>query len=106
MWRRHIFARLSASLVQAVTGVESGHDMLVSVEARQLLVTPLDEEGNWYRYHPLLRDYLCQRLEAEQLADEILLLHRRASRWYASHELWTEPIQHPIAPAHDHHSIS
>ncbi len=106
MLRTAILDRLSASLVQAVTGVESGHDMLVSVEARQLLVTPLDEERNWYRYHPLLRDYLCQRLEAEQLADEILLLHRRASRWYASHELWTDAVQHAIAAGDDDQAIS
>src|SRR5260370_35448817 len=80
--------------------------MLGTVEARKFRVTPLDEGGNWYRYHPLLRDYLCQRLEAEQLADEILLLHRRASRWYASHELWTDAVQHAIAAGDDDQAIS
>jgi LuxR family transcriptional regulator, maltose regulon positive regulatory protein len=96
MLRSAILDRISTPLAQAVTRIESSQDMLDSMEARQLLVAPLDEEGQWYRYHPLLRDYLMRRLEAE-LADQIPWLHRRASRWYASHELWTNAVHHAIA---------
>src|SRR5439155_26264609 len=71
-------------------------ELLASVEKRQLLLVPLDQEGRWYRYHPLLAEYLSQRLESE-LGNEIPGLHQRAALWYASQELWTDAVQHAIA---------
>ena len=96
MLRIAILDRFSAPLCQAVTGQRSSRQLLDSMEAHQLLLTPLDEDRSWYRYHTLLGGYLRQRLEAE-LGDEILKLHRRAYRWYASQQLWTEAVRHAIA---------
>jgi LuxR family maltose regulon positive regulatory protein len=61
-----------------------------------LLLAPLDQEGRWYRYHPLLAEYLTHRL-ASELGNEIPGLHQRAALWYASQELWTDAVQHAIA---------
>jgi len=96
MLRTSILDRLSAALCQAVTGSRSSQDLLESIEARQLLLLPLDRDGVWYRYHPLLRDHLNNRLEA-QPGEDIPELHRRASRWYADHELWTDAVRHATA---------
>jgi len=90
------FDRLSASLCQTVTGVETSQNMLEAVATRQLLLEPMDLEGHWFRYHHLLREYLCQRLKA-QSGDEVAALHRRACQWYASQELWTDAVKHAIA---------
>jgi LuxR family maltose regulon positive regulatory protein len=61
-----------------------------------LLLAPLDQEERWYRYHPLLAEYLTHRL-ASELGNEIPGLHQRAALWYASQELWTDAVQHAIA---------
>jgi LuxR family transcriptional regulator, maltose regulon positive regulatory protein len=39
-----------------------------AIEKRQLLLVPLDQESHWYRYHPLLAEYLTQRLESTTAA--------------------------------------
>lgn len=96
MLRTAILDRLCAPLCEALAGVSSGPEWLGSIEKRQLLLVPLDQEGHWYRYHPLLAEYLSQRLESE-LANEIPGLHQRAALWYASQELWTDAVQHAIA---------
>ena len=96
MLRTAILDRLSAPLCEAVIGATSGRALLASIEKRQLLLTTLDQEHQWYRYHPLLAEYLKQRLESE-LGNELPELHRRAARWYASQDLWTEAVQHAIA---------
>jgi LuxR family maltose regulon positive regulatory protein len=96
MLRTAILDRLCAPLCEAVAGVSSSQELLGSIEKRQLLLTPLDQEGRWYRYHPLLAEYLIRRLESD-LGNEILGLHQRASLWYASQELWTDAVQHAIA---------
>ena len=61
MLRTAILDRLSAPLCQAVTGMGTSQDLLKAIEAHQLLLAPLDQEGQWYRYHPLLAEHLRER---------------------------------------------
>lgn len=96
MLRTAILDQLSAPLCDAVTGASSSRTLLASIEKRQLLLTPLDQEGRWYRYHPLLAEHLKRRLESNR-GEELPELHLRAARWYASEEIWTEAVQHAIA---------
>ena len=96
MLRTAVLDRFCAPLCEAITGAKASQELLGSIEKRQLLLTSLDQEGNWFRYHPLLAEYLGQRLESE-LGNEIPGLHQRASQWYAGQELWTEAVQHAIA---------
>jgi LuxR family maltose regulon positive regulatory protein len=96
MLRTAILDRLTAPLCQAVTGTRSSQQMLDMIVDRQLLLTPLDHEGQWCQFHPLLRDHLLKVLDA-RLGDEVPELHRRAYRWYASRELWTDAVQHATA---------
>src|SRR3981189_2055273 len=96
MLRTAILDRLSGPLCEAVTGSSSSRTILASLAQRQMLLTPLDNDGTWFRYHTLLAEYLKQRLEADR-GIEIPELPGRAAPWYASHELWTEAVQHAIA---------
>jgi LuxR family maltose regulon positive regulatory protein len=97
MLRTAVLDRFSADLCKSVSQHKSSGEFLESIANRQLLLVPLDRDGRWYRYHHLLSAYLRHRLEAELGEEEIATLHRRASHWYASEELWTEAVQHAIA---------
>ena len=105
MLRTAILDRLSGPLCEAVTGSSSSRTILASLAQRQMLLTPLDNDGVWFRYHTLLAEYLRQRLEADR-GIEIPELHRRAALWYASQELWTEAVQHAIAAGDSDRAIS
>jgi LuxR family maltose regulon positive regulatory protein len=105
MLRTAILDRLSAPLCEAVTGSSSSRTILASLAERQMLLTPLDNDGVWLRYHSLLAEYLRQRLQAGRDI-EVHELHRRAALWYASQELWTEAVQHAIAAGDSDRAIS
>jgi LuxR family maltose regulon positive regulatory protein len=105
MLRTAILDRLSGPLCEAVTGSSSSRTILASLAQRQMLLTPLDNDGVWFRYHMLLVEYLRQRLQADRGA-EVPELHGRAARWYASQELWTEAVQHAIAAGDSDRAIS
>jgi LuxR family maltose regulon positive regulatory protein len=105
MLRTAILDRLSGPLCEAVTGSSSSHTILASLAQRQMLLTPIDNDGVWFRYHMLLAEYLRQRLEADR-GIETPELHRRASLWYASQNLWTEAVQHAIAAGDSDRAIS
>lgn len=96
MLRTSILDRLTASLCEAVTGIEAGQSMLEAIAARQLLLEPMDLEGHWFRYHHLMGEYLRLRLET-QSRDQLPDLHRRACRWYAGQARWTDAVKHAIA---------
>jgi LuxR family maltose regulon positive regulatory protein len=105
MLRTAILDRLSGPLCEAVTGLSSSRTILASLAQRQLLLTPLDNTGTWFRYHTLLTEYLRQRLEAGR-STETRELHRRAALWYASQKFWTEAVQHAIAAGDSDRAIS
>src|ERR1700743_1866063 len=105
MLRTAILDRLSGPLCEAVTGSNSSRRILASLAQRQMLLTPLDHDGVWLRYHALLAEYLRQRLEADR-GIETPELHRRAALWYASQELWSEAVQHAIAAGDSDRAIS
>jgi LuxR family maltose regulon positive regulatory protein len=105
MLRTAILDRLSGPLCEAVTGSSSSRAILASLAQRQMLLTPLDHDGVWLRFHALLTEYLRQRLEADR-GIETPELHRRAALWYASQELWTEAVQHAIAAGDSDRAIS
>jgi ATP/maltotriose-dependent transcriptional regulator MalT len=105
MLRTAILDRLSGPLCEAVTGSSSSRTILVSLAQRQMLLTPLDNDGVWFRYHTLLTEYLRKRLKADR-GTETPELHRRAALWYASQELWTEAVQHAIAAGDSDRAIS
>ena len=91
-----ILDQMNGSLCSAVAGTSDGASMLDTLERDQFLLVPLDEHGNWYRYHHLLRGFLLDRLRAK-MPDQLPEIYRRAYRWYSARELWSEAVQYAIA---------
>jgi LuxR family maltose regulon positive regulatory protein len=91
-----ILDRLSGSLCDAVTGQEDGKGMLETLERANLFIIPLDDQRQWYRYHPLFAGVLQTRLLDEQ-PDQVFGLHQRASEWYEHFGLAADAIRHALA---------
>jgi len=91
-----ILDRLSGGLCDALTGRTDSQTQLEDLERANLFVVPLDEERQWYRYHPLFADLLRIRLRLVQ-PDQQSELHRRAARWLDSHGLASDAVAHAQA---------
>ncbi|WP_437890549.1 LuxR C-terminal-related transcriptional regulator [Phytobacter sp. V91] len=91
-----VLNRLHPDLCDAVTNESNGKAMLAWVGQHNLFLSALDEGGFWFRYHPLMRDALWQRLQHHENVD-IRLLHERAGNWFAAQQLWAEAIRHALA---------
>jgi len=77
-----ILDKLNGDLCNAVTGRSDGRVLLERLFKANLFLMPLDDEGQWYRYHHLFADLLRDLQHALQKG-EVAELHRRASQWYA-----------------------
>jgi len=90
-----ILERLCPALCNAVTGRENGRQVLNHIEQSGLFIIPLDDERNWYRYHPLFAEFL-QRRQFDESAGAGRELHLSASRWFWAHESPVEAIEHAL----------
>ncbi|MEZ4869501.1 MAG: LuxR C-terminal-related transcriptional regulator [Caldilineaceae bacterium] len=91
-----ILDRLSGPLCDAVTGQAGSNARLESLQRGNFFLIPLDDKRTWYRYHHLFADFLRMHLRAEQ-PDQVPVLHRRASEWYAQHGSPGDAIRHALA---------
>ncbi len=96
-----ILSRLCGPLCDAVMNTAGGaQPMLAQLHQANLFLVPLDDEGVWYRFHPLFADVLQHRLHQ---ADPALVadLHARASTWYEEAGQLADAIHHCLRAA-DH----
>jgi LuxR family maltose regulon positive regulatory protein len=100
-----ILDKLNGDLCNAVTGRSDGRSLLEQLFNANLFLIPLDDEGQWYRYHHLFADLLRDLQNALQ-KDDVAELHRRAGHWYAQAggerlgergAFVSEAIQHALA---------
>jgi LuxR family transcriptional regulator, maltose regulon positive regulatory protein len=75
----------------------SSAELLRELVAIGAFTEALDDEGNWYRYHPLLREVLRRRLAQSTPADKIADLYVRASAWHEDHNLLDEALAYALA---------
>lgn len=90
-----ILKRFSASICDAVTGRNDSDQMLESLERENLFIVSLDEEGLWFRYHPLFSDLLQHSLK-KHYPDLIKQLHEKAGKWYLEAGETGEAVRHII----------
>ncbi|MGA7606161.1 MAG: LuxR C-terminal-related transcriptional regulator [Anaerolineales bacterium] len=91
---------LTGPLCEAVVNPDAqpgyGIVMLNRLEHANLFITALDENHEWFRYHPLFADFLRQ-VQAEISPTEIPELHKRAAMWLEQNGNLDEAFRHALA---------
>lgn len=90
-----ILEELTGSLCDAVTGRNNSNTILENMKKANLFVLSLDDDGRWYRYHPLFTDLLMHNLKNNH-PQMISTLYERASRWYEENDLSAPAIEHAL----------
>lgn len=87
--------RFNADLAGFVSGNPRAAELIRRAEEENLLIYRIDSEDSspWYRFHPLFGEFLSQRL-AQRGEGRVEALHRKASQWFAEHELLVEAVRH------------
>jgi LuxR family maltose regulon positive regulatory protein len=94
--RTSVVDRICGELADALTGGTHGGRTLELLARSNALVSPVDGEPGWFRYHGLLTDLLRHqmRLETPGLVED---LHRRAAHWFAARDDAFTAIRHAVA---------
>lgn len=88
-----LLSRFDTALANAMRGRADSGELLARLGHFIGLLIPLDNEHEWFRYHPLFAEFLQQRLERKQPA-LIPQLHRRAAHWLDLHDDVAEAVRH------------
>jgi LuxR family maltose regulon positive regulatory protein len=91
--------RSSSSGTAVATARESelnGAAFLEWLETENLFVTRLDDQHEWYRYHPLFQELLQDQLKRRLDSGGVAALHRRASAWYAENGYLEDALHHAL----------
>lgn len=86
-------SRLTGSLCDAVTGSSDGELLLEAMERGGLFLEPLDDCGQWYRYHALFAESMRAEARRRLGEDKLRALSLLASRWYEQHGLPGEAVE-------------
>jgi LuxR family maltose regulon positive regulatory protein len=96
-----ILETLNGSLCDAVAELDEpecdGSAYLEWLEEANLFTLPIESGRRTYRYHPLFREHLHDRLTAKTDADGVAALHKRASTWLAENGMIEEALHHALA---------
>ena len=95
MLRSSILGRLSGPLCDAVTERDDSGERLQALSRTNLFLVPLDDRGEWYRFHQLFAQLLRVELEHREpgLAP---VLHRRAFAWHRDNGSIDVAIEHAL----------
>ena len=94
--RTAVLERLCGPLCEAVLDQPGAAAILAALARSNLLLVPLDPDGEWYRYHHLFRDMLLAELRRRE-PELIPVLRRRAAGWCARNDLPEEAMEYTIA---------
>ena len=94
--RTSVLDRMCGPLCDSILGRTGSAAVLEGLEARNLLVVPLDRRREWYRYHHLLRDLLQAELRRRE-PGLVQDLHFRAAAWYEANAMPEAAIEHANA---------
>ena len=94
--RAAVLERMSGPLCEQVLDQPGSGPALAELARSNLLLVPLDRQGEWYRYHHLFRDMLLAELERHE-PDLMPVLRRRAADWCLANDLAEEALEYSLA---------
>ncbi len=92
-----LLERLNGEVCDAITGRTGSRDLLEKSFAANLFLIPLDDDGQWYRYHHLFADLLQANLRQTTPPAEIAALHRNTAAWFEQNGYTSEAFHHAQA---------
>lgn len=91
--RTSVLSRLTGSLCNTITGRDDSEQLLEALDRGNLFLEPLDESGQWYRYHALFAESMQQEARWRLGVEALRALSHTASLWYEQYDLLAEAVE-------------
>jgi LuxR family maltose regulon positive regulatory protein len=87
---------LAGELMEVQQAEAYARQQLIEIQKANLFLVPLDDEGEWYRYHHLFQELLKHRLQTQYTPEQIVDLYLRSSAWFAQNGYIDEALRYAL----------
>ncbi|MBF6333296.1 serine/threonine-protein kinase [Nocardia transvalensis] len=87
--------KVNPALATALSGEAESEQLLELAQQQELFVSRVAHDPEWFRMQPLFAEQLRARLERVH-PGKLKSQHRKASRWYAEHQLLRKSVDHAL----------
>lgn len=91
-------------LCRALTGHDQPEKILMGPASGCFLLQQFGEDGNWYRFHPLIKNFMHNQLVSNYPGRE-KFLHLSASEWFETNNYVYEAVSHALVVGDDKRSL-
>ncbi|MFB7877384.1 protein kinase [Nocardia sp. NPDC056064] len=91
-----VVERINGPLAAVLADVPDGAALLEQAEQRELFLRRIEHDPEWFRMQPLFAEHLRARLDRVH-PGRSKVLHRKAARWFAEHQLLRKSVDHALA---------
>lgn len=90
-----ILSRFTKDLVMALSNHDAGVDPIDFMKQHHLFLIPLDDSGQWFRFHHLFQGFLTAEL-AKKGPEVIAPLHLTSFKWFEQNGFFEEAFSHGL----------
>ncbi|WP_136605603.1 LuxR C-terminal-related transcriptional regulator [Paenibacillus dokdonensis] len=94
-----ILKKMNGPLCEVLSGETDSARKLAELADANLFLVPLDEQGDWYRLHPLFGDFL-KKQQKRHVPSRTKDLYRAAALWYETQDFAEDAIDYYLAGQH------
>ncbi|QJD59211.1 helix-turn-helix transcriptional regulator [Pseudomonas sp. gcc21] len=88
--------RFSAPLCDRVREASDSHEIIEYLLQHKVFLVPLDQTGDWHRFHHLFSEFLLDQVVRTDLQQR-QLVHARACQWFKEQGRISEAVEHALA---------
>lgn len=93
-----IFESFCPEMCDVVFERDDSAALIAQTDRDNLFLQIIDADGQWYRYHPLFRDFLQSQLaRVPNVADSLKQWHLRSAKWLDQARRGIQAIEHALA---------
>jgi len=89
-----MFEIFSGEICEHVLGLEDCETVLMKLASQELFMTPDENRAGYYRYHPLLQEFLIKQISLYLTEAEVLGFHKVAAKYFLDRKQYTWSLRH------------
>lgn len=89
-----VLSRINPAFCDELMEIDNSREILNYLKDERLFTLPLDDRGDWYRFHSLMKSFLLSLLKENLSGPEIKELNRRAAVLWEGHNQPEQALAH------------
>lgn len=92
--RTSVISRIDVPVANFMADISNSPEIFGFLDRNNLFLIPIDNDGNWFRYHPLFKEFLENDFRNKYGEKKYFELQTKAAQYYEKKREWIESVEH------------